>query len=88
LRISPPVDNYRFRQAGSTRARAGSRNKGVGCDGNIAVFGQTVTANGDQVADDMTDSIMHELSESMTDPKDTAWFTSGGNENGDLCNDT
>ncbi len=59
-----------------------------GCDGNIAVYGQTVTPNGDQGADEMTDSIMHELSETVTDPQLTAWFTAGGEENGDLCNYT
>jgi streptogramin lyase len=53
-----------------------------------AVYGQTVTPNGDQGADEMTDSIMHELSETVTDPEGTAWFTSKGDENGDLCNYT
>jgi hypothetical protein len=59
-----------------------------GCDGNIAVYGQSVTPNGDQGADEMTDSIMHELSETVTDPEGMGWFTSGGEENGDLCNYT
>jgi hypothetical protein len=59
-----------------------------GCDGNIAVYNQTVTPNGDQGADEMTDSIIHELSETVTDPQGSAWFTSGGAENGDLCNYT
>ena len=63
-------------------------NKCGGCDGNIAVYGQTVTPNGDQGADEMTDSIMHELSETATDPEGTAWFTSSGEEDGDLCNYT
>ena len=34
----------------------------------------------------MTDSIMHELSETVTDPDLNAWFTKNGAENGDLCN--
>ena len=34
----------------------------------------------------MTDSIMHELSETATDPDLNAWFTKNGEENGDLCN--
>ncbi|HSR07521.1 MAG TPA: hypothetical protein VLM42_10245 [Bryobacteraceae bacterium] len=58
----------------------------TGCDGNFAVFGQTTTPNGDQGADEMTDSIIHELSETVTDPDLKAWYTSSGAENGDLCN--
>jgi len=58
----------------------------TGCDGNFAVYHQTVTPNGDQGADEMTDSIMHELSETATDPDLNAWFTKNGQENGDLCN--
>ena len=57
----------------------------TGCDGNFAVFGQTTTPNGDQGADEMTDSIFHELSETVTDPDLKAWYTSSGAENGDLC---
>jgi hypothetical protein len=34
----------------------------------------------------MVDSIMHELSETVTDPDLNAWYTSNGAENGDLCN--
>jgi hypothetical protein len=37
-------------------------------------------------ADEMTDSIFHELSEAVTDPDLNAWYTSNGSENGDLCN--
>jgi hypothetical protein len=58
------------------------------CDGNSAVYHQTVTPNGDAGADEMTDSIMHELSETVTDPDLSAWYTSSGSENGDLCNYT
>jgi len=59
--------------------------KGASCDGNVA-NGQTVTPNGDPGADEMVDSIMHELSETVTDPDLNAWYTSNGSENGDLCN--
>ena len=41
---------------------------------------------GDSGADEMVDSIMHELSETVTDPDLNAWYTSNGSENGDLCN--
>jgi hypothetical protein len=58
--------------------------KGASCDGNIA-NGQTVTPNGDAGADEMIDSIMHELSETVSDPDLNAWYTSNGSENGDLC---
>lgn len=58
----------------------------TGCDGNVAVFHQTTTPNGDMGADEMTDSIFHELSEAVTDPDLNAWYTSNGAENGDLCN--
>jgi hypothetical protein len=59
-----------------------------GCDGNVAVYGQNVTPNGDPGADEMTDSIIHELSETVTDPLGTGWLTKAGEENGDLCNYT
>jgi hypothetical protein len=58
----------------------------AGCDGNVTIFGQNITPNGDLGADEMTDSIMHELSEAVTDPDINAWFTRRGLENGDLCN--
>ena len=63
-------------------------NKCGGCDGNVAVYGQNVTPNDDPGADEMTDSIIHELSETVTDPLGTGWLTSNGEENGDLCNFT
>ena len=59
-----------------------------GCDGNVAVYGQKVTPNDDPGAYEMTDSIIHELSETVTDPLGTGWLTSNGAENGDLCNYT
>ncbi len=55
------------------------------CDGNFAM-GETTTPTGDAGADEMVDSIMHELSESVTDPDGKSWFTSNGEEDGDLCN--
>jgi hypothetical protein len=55
------------------------------CDGNFA-NGQMVTPNNDAGADEVTDSLMHELSETVTDPDISAWYTSNGEENGDLCN--
>jgi hypothetical protein len=58
----------------------------TGCDGNFAVFHETATPNGDPGADEMTDSIFHELSETVTDPDLNAWYTKNGSENGDLCN--
>jgi hypothetical protein len=57
-----------------------------GCDGNVVVFGQNNTPNGDMGADSMTDSIIHELSESVTDPDGTAWYAADNSENADLCN--
>lgn len=56
------------------------------CNGGIAVYGDTATPNGDMGADTMTDDIMHELSETVTDPDISAWYTQTGAENGDLCN--
>ena len=58
------------------------------CNGGIAVYGDSVTPNGDMGADTMTDDIMHELSETVTDPDISAWYTQSGAENGDLCNYT
>ena len=62
----------------------------TGCDGNIAVYGDTTSPNGD-VGGDGTISIMfHELSESVTDPNVTfangAWGDNVTQENGDVCN--
>src|SRR4051812_19940637 len=39
-----------------------------GCNGGIAIYGDTATPNGDMGADTMTDDLMHELSETVTDP--------------------
>lgn len=58
------------------------------CDGNFATFGESATPNGDPGADEVVDSLMHEISETVSDPDLNAWFTSNGAENGDLCNFT
>lgn len=50
------------------------------------MYHDTVTPNGDMGADTVTDDIMHELSETVTDPDINAWYTRGGAEVGDLCN--
>ena len=42
--------------------------------------------NGNEGADGMVSIMTHELDESVTDPHGDAWFDSGGNEVGDLCN--
>jgi hypothetical protein len=34
----------------------------------------------------VADDLIHELSETATDPDLNAWFTKNGQENGDLCN--
>ncbi len=57
-----------------------------GCNGGIAVYGDKVTPNNDMGADTMADDIMHELSETVTDPDISAWYTQNGAENADLCN--
>jgi hypothetical protein len=60
--------------------------KCIACNGGSAVYGDKVTPNGDMGADTMTDDIMHELSETVTDPDISAWYTQSGDEVGDLCN--
>jgi hypothetical protein len=59
-----------------------------GCIGNVAVYGDTKSPNGDLGADGMASVIFHELSETVTDPEvnlHTAWAGSCS-ENGDCCN--
>ena len=56
------------------------------CSGNIANFGDTTSPNGDIGMDAVADDLIHELSETATDPDLNAWFTKNGAENGDLCN--
>jgi len=56
------------------------------CSGNLATFHDTTSPNGDVGMDEVVDSLIHELSETVTDPDLNAWYTSGGGEVGDLCN--
>lgn len=58
----------------------------AGCSGNVANFSDTTSPNGDIGMDAVTDDLIHELSETATDPDGNAWFTKNGAENGDLCN--
>jgi hypothetical protein len=58
----------------------------AGCSGNVATFGDTTSPNGDIGADSVTDTLIHEISETVTDPQISAWYTKGGAEVGDLCN--
>jgi phosphate-induced protein 1 len=55
------------------------------CSGNVAVFGDTTSPNGDIGADSVCDTLIHEISETVTDPDLNAWYGPHG-ENGDLCN--
>jgi hypothetical protein len=56
------------------------------CSGNLETFGDTTSPNDDIGADSVTDTAMHEISETVTDPDLNAWFTQNGLEVGDLCN--
>ncbi len=56
------------------------------CSGNLATYHDTTSPNGDVGMDEVVDSLIHELSETVTDPDINAWYTSGGQEVGDLCN--
>src|SRR6185312_12841845 len=51
------------------------------CSGNIANFGDTTSPNGDIGMDAVADDLIHELSETATDPDLNAWFTKNGQEN-------
>src|SRR5579863_6917922 len=53
--------------------------------GNVAVFGDITSPNGDIGADSVCDTAIHEISETVTDPDLNAWFGPHG-EVGDLCN--
>jgi phosphate-induced protein 1 len=57
-----------------------------GCSGNVANFGDATSPNDDIGMDAVTDDLMHELSETATDPDGSAWYTKNGEENADLCN--
>ena len=56
------------------------------CSGNLAIYGDTTSPNGDIGMDEVVDSLIHEFSETVTDPDLNAWYTSNGEEVGDLCN--
>ncbi|MGI9104523.1 MAG: hypothetical protein ACR2IF_18930 [Terriglobales bacterium] len=56
------------------------------CSGNISTFGDTTSPNEDVGADSVADTLIHEISETVTDPNISAWYTKNGYENGDLCN--
>lgn len=56
------------------------------CSGNIATFHDKTSPNGDIGMDEVVDSLIHEISETVTDPDLNAWYTSNGSEVGDLCN--
>ena len=58
------------------------------CSGNLAIYHDKTSPNGDIGMDEVVDSLIHEISETVTDPDGTAWYTSNGSENGDLCNFT
>ena len=57
-----------------------------GCSGNVANYGDATSPNGDIGMDAVADDLIHELSETTTDPDISAWYTKNGEENGDLCN--
>jgi hypothetical protein len=57
-----------------------------GCSGNVTTFGDSTSPNGDIGADSVADTLIHEISETVTDSNISAWYTKGGLENGDLCN--
>ena len=58
----------------------------TGCSGNVATYHDTTSPNDDVGMDAVCDSLVHEISETATDPSLNAWFTRTGAENGDLCN--
>ncbi|HEV2728732.1 MAG TPA: hypothetical protein VGV15_01760 [Terriglobales bacterium] len=57
-----------------------------GCSGNVANYGDTTSPNGDIGMDAVADDLIHEISETVTDPDLSAWYTKNGAENADLCN--
>lgn len=56
------------------------------CSGNLATYHDTTSPNGDIGMDEVVDSLIHELSETVTDPDGSAWYTSNGSEVADICN--
>jgi hypothetical protein len=57
-----------------------------GCSGNVANYGDTTSPNGDIGMDAVTDDLIHEIGETVTDPDGNAWLTKNGYEMADLCN--
>ncbi|HLW78544.1 MAG TPA: hypothetical protein VKU44_03005 [Terriglobia bacterium] len=55
------------------------------CSGNVAIFNENNSPNDDIGADSVCDTLIHELSETVTDPDLNAWYGPKG-EDGDLCN--
>jgi len=53
--------------------------------GNPTVCSAGKSPNNDVFADAAASSVSHELTETITDPLGTAWYTSQGNEIGDIC---
>ncbi len=60
-----------------------------GCDGNVAVYRDSTTPNGDVGGDGTVSIMFHELSESASDPfvtfSDGAWGDLVTGESGDMC---
>jgi hypothetical protein len=54
-------------------------------DPNYCQVGGTPSPNNDPQADTAATAASHELTEAVTDPELNAWYTSLGNEIGDLC---
>jgi hypothetical protein len=52
---------------------------------SVCQISDVPSPNGDPAADDAATTTSHELTEAITDPLGTAWFTFQGNEIGDLC---
>ena len=77
------VPGYNIKYAFSPDPPAPTYN---GCSGNYSTFGDTTSPNGDVGADSVADTLMHEISETVSDPNISAWYTNNGYENGDLCN--
>ncbi len=62
----------------------------TGCSGNVALYGDTTSPNGDIGADGALSIMFHELSETVSDQFVTfangAWGDNVTQENGDVCN--
>jgi hypothetical protein len=56
------------------------------CSGSVQDYNEQNSRNDNLGADNVLDSFMHELSESVTDPLGNAWTSLVGGEIGDICN--